>query len=90
MAAEYTDALTLGYDRVHAFPARVSEVDRAEIARVASAPHEGEEGAYPGTCRDQDPTRRLKRPAAGRASGRASSAPAESTCQKIDFPPDQP
>jgi glutamyl-tRNA synthetase len=40
------------------------DCSRAEIARVASAPHEGEEVAYPGTCRDKDPDRSLRRPPA--------------------------
>jgi glutamyl-tRNA synthetase len=40
------------------------DCSRAEIARAASAPHAGEEGhetVYPGTCRDLDPARRMKR-----------------------------
>ncbi len=37
------------------------DCSRAEIARVASAPHEGEEVIYPGTCRDKNPTRDMKR-----------------------------
>jgi glutamyl-tRNA synthetase len=41
------------------------DCSRAEIARVASAPHPGEEGPrYPGTCRDASPTRVFKRPPA--------------------------
>jgi glutamyl-tRNA synthetase len=36
------------------------DCSRAEIARVASAPH-GEELVYPGTCRDADPAREMKR-----------------------------
>ena len=40
------------------------DCSRAEIARVASAPHEGEEVAYPGTCRDKDPARAMRRPPA--------------------------
>jgi glutamyl-tRNA synthetase len=41
------------------------DCSRAEIARVASAPHPGEEGPrYPGTCRDASPTRAFKRPPA--------------------------
>jgi glutamyl-tRNA synthetase len=36
------------------------DCSRAEIARVASAPH-GEEAVYPGTCRDRDPARPFKR-----------------------------
>jgi glutamyl-tRNA synthetase len=38
------------------------DCSRAEIARVASAPHGGDEAAYPGTCRDKDPARELRRP----------------------------
>lgn len=37
------------------------DCSRAEIARVASAPHEGEEIRYPGTCRAKDPARAMKR-----------------------------
>ncbi len=37
------------------------DCSRAEIARVASAPHAGEELVYPGTCRDADPAREMKR-----------------------------
>jgi glutamyl-tRNA synthetase len=43
------------------------DCSRAEIARVASAPHAGEEGAetiYPGTCRDAPRARTFKRPPA--------------------------
>lgn len=38
------------------------DCSRAEILRVASAPHEGEEIVYPGTCRDRPPERAFKRP----------------------------
>ncbi len=37
------------------------DCSRAEIARVASAPHPGDEAVYPGTCRDADPGRPFKR-----------------------------
>jgi glutamyl-tRNA synthetase len=37
------------------------DCSRAEISRVASAPHAGEETVYPGTCRDKDPARPMKR-----------------------------
>jgi len=37
------------------------DCSRAEIARVASAPHAGEELVYPGTCAAADPTREMKR-----------------------------
>ena len=40
------------------------DCSRAEIARAASAPHAGEETVYPGTCRERDPTRVMKRPPA--------------------------
>jgi glutamyl-tRNA synthetase len=40
------------------------DCSRAEIARVASAPHPGEEALYPGLCRDRDPAREMKRPPA--------------------------
>lgn len=40
------------------------DCSRAEVARVASAPHEGEEVVYPGTCRDRDAARPMKRPPA--------------------------
>ena len=40
------------------------DCSRAEIARAASAPHEGEEAVYPGFCRDRDPARPMKRPPA--------------------------
>jgi glutamyl-tRNA synthetase len=37
------------------------DCSRAEIARVASAPHPGEELVYPGTCRDRSPHRPMRR-----------------------------
>ena len=40
------------------------DCSRAEIALVANAPHPGEESLYPGTCRDRDPAREMKRPPA--------------------------
>jgi glutamyl-tRNA synthetase len=40
------------------------DCSRAEIARVASAPHPGEEVLYPGLCRELDPARAMKRPPA--------------------------
>ena len=40
------------------------DCSRAEIARVASAPHAGEELVYPGTCRDAARDRAFKRPPA--------------------------
>ncbi len=43
------------------------DCSRAEIARAASAPHAGQESPetlYPGTCRDRDPSRPMRRPPA--------------------------
>jgi glutamyl-tRNA synthetase len=37
------------------------DCSRAEIARVASAPHPGDEAVYPGTCRDAPTDRAFKR-----------------------------
>lgn len=37
------------------------DCSRQDIARIASAPHPGEEIPYPGTCRDRDPKRSFKR-----------------------------
>ena len=37
------------------------DCSRAEIARVALAPHAGEEVVYPGVCRHLDPSRPMKR-----------------------------
>jgi glutamyl-tRNA synthetase len=50
------------------------DCSRAEIARVASAPHPGDEAVYPGTCRDapagrifkRDPALRLRLPEGAR------------------------
>lgn len=49
------------------------DCSRAEIARVASAPHEGEDVAYPGTCREKDPKREMKRSPATRFRAAAGS-----------------
>jgi glutamyl-tRNA synthetase len=46
------------------YPCDCSRAEIAQIARVASAPHAGEEIAYPGTCRDASPGRAMKRPPA--------------------------
>ncbi len=46
------------------------DCSRAEIALVASAPHEGEDLVYPGTCRGGEPKREMRRPPAIRFSGR--------------------
>jgi glutamyl-tRNA synthetase len=59
----YDDAIANLAGRGFVYPCDCS---RAEIARVASAPHEGEETIYPGTCRDRDPHRSMKRPPASR------------------------
>jgi glutamyl-tRNA synthetase len=40
------------------------DCSRAELARVASAPHPGEETVYPGFCRKRDPGRPMRRPPA--------------------------
>jgi len=40
------------------------DCSRADIARVASAPHPGEEAVYPGSCRALDPARAMRRPPA--------------------------
>ncbi len=45
------------------------DCSRSEITRVASAPHEGEDVLYPGTCRDKDPAREMRRPPAVRFRG---------------------
>lgn len=37
------------------------DCSRAEIARIASAPHEGEELVYPGTCRDKPASRAMRK-----------------------------
>jgi glutamyl-tRNA synthetase len=42
------------------------DCSRADIARVASAPHAGEELVYPGTCREKDPARPMKKEPATR------------------------
>jgi glutamyl-tRNA synthetase len=54
----YEDAIERLRGRGLVYPCDCS---RAEIARVASAPHAGEETVYPGTCRDRDPGREMKR-----------------------------
>jgi glutamyl-tRNA synthetase len=37
------------------------DCSRSEIARIASAPHAGEDRVYPGTCRDRAPSRKMAR-----------------------------
>jgi glutamyl-tRNA synthetase len=46
------------------YPCDCSRAEIAQIARIASAPHAGEEIPYPGTCRDASPSRTMKRPPA--------------------------
>ena len=53
------------------------DCSRAELARAASAPHEGEEAVYPGFCRDRDPSRPMKRPPALRVRVPDASIPYE-------------
>lgn len=55
----YEGALRRLVERGLVYPCDCS---RAEIASIASAPHAGEEVVYPGTCRDRDPRRPMKRP----------------------------
>ena len=57
----YDDALARLAARGLVYPCDCS---RAEIARVASAPHAGEESVYPGTCRHRDQIRAMRRPPA--------------------------
>lgn len=45
------------------------DCSRAEIALAASAPHEGEDLVYPGTCRHANPERPMRRPPAVRFRG---------------------
>ncbi len=59
--AIYDDALATLTRRGLVYPCDCS---RAEISRVASAPHAGEDLIYPGTCRDAPRDRELKRPPA--------------------------
>ena len=54
----YREAVALLTARGLVYPCDCS---RTEIARVASAPHAGEEVVYPGTCRDKDPSRAMRR-----------------------------
>ncbi|MDP9035277.1 MAG: tRNA glutamyl-Q(34) synthetase GluQRS [Myxococcota bacterium] len=59
--AHYESALATLASRGLVYPCDCS---RAEVANVASAPHAGEESVYPGTCRDRDPNRPMRRPPA--------------------------
>ena len=67
MYAPYTQS-----ERASVYDSKLTELDaagltypcdcsRAEISRVASAPHAGEEILYPGTCRDAPRDREMKR-----------------------------
>jgi glutamyl-tRNA synthetase len=49
------------------------DCSRAEISRVASAPHAGDEIVYPGTCREAPRDREMKRPPAIRLRVRHGS-----------------
>jgi glutamyl-tRNA synthetase len=60
-SAAYEEAVDVLSARGLVYPCDCS---RAEIARVASAPHPGEDTPYPGLCRDRDPARVMKRPPA--------------------------
>lgn len=62
-ASRYDAALATLARKGDTYPCDCS---RAEIARAASAPHAGEEVVYPGTCRESDPSRAMKRPPAVR------------------------
>lgn len=57
-AGEHERALAALTARGLVYPCDCS---RKEIAEAASAPHAGEELRYPGTCRDADPARPMKR-----------------------------
>jgi len=59
--ARYADAIEALAGRGLVYPCDCS---RADITRVASAPHAGEETVYPGLCRNRDPARPMKRPPA--------------------------
>jgi glutamyl-tRNA synthetase len=54
----YEEAVGKLAERCLVYPCDCS---RAEIARVASAPHLGEEVLYPGSCRELDPARVMRR-----------------------------
>jgi glutamyl-tRNA synthetase len=60
-SAAYDEAIARLSERGLVYPCDCS---RAEISRIASAPHAAEEAAYPGLCRDRDPSRPMKRPPA--------------------------
>jgi glutamyl-tRNA synthetase len=56
--ARYEQALSTLAASGRVYPCDCS---RAEVARVASAPHAGEDVVYPGICRTRDPARSMKR-----------------------------
>ncbi|MGH7440038.1 MAG: tRNA glutamyl-Q(34) synthetase GluQRS [Polyangiaceae bacterium] len=56
--SEYAGAVASLEARGLAYPCDCS---RTDIALVARAPHLGEESVYPGTCRDKDPAREMRR-----------------------------
>jgi glutamyl-tRNA synthetase len=60
-SADYERAIAMLAAQGLVYPCDCS---RAELARAASAPHEGDEAVYPGLCRDRDPSRAMKRPPA--------------------------
>jgi glutamyl-queuosine tRNA(Asp) synthetase len=83
LGIEWSEPVVWQSTRTHAYEKAIAalsqkglvypcDCSRAEIARVASAPHEGEEVVYPGSCRDKDPAREMKREPAlrMRVSGR--------------------
>jgi len=76
-SASYESAVATLAARGLVYPCDCS---RAEIARVAHAPHPGEESVYPGTCRARDPSREMKRapslrpPVVERSFGRTRSS----------------
>ncbi len=79
-AASYSFAIRRLLDEGKAFECACS---RAEIARAASAPHVGEEGArYPGTCRDRAPGVAARRAA---AAGRTTAIRFKSAGERIRF-----
>ena len=72
LGLDWDEAPILQSERGAAYDAAIARLDaaglvypcdcsRAELARAASAPHEGEEAVYPGLCRDRDPQRAMKR-----------------------------
>jgi glutamyl-tRNA synthetase len=67
------DPETTQSERMHCYAAAIAELtrlgltylcdcSRAEIARISSAPHAGEDRVYPGTCRELAQAREMRRP----------------------------